>query len=109
MPLCLILIGFVLQLRPKLQRLIFFKISFTTFRRDIEFLFHQGEEEYLKNSFKSQPERWDYEDFEIDIKKDRDFLEELTNTYYDRLLGYLLNEIMDPYLSYSYHKSKSDL
>ena len=26
---------------------------------------------------------------EMDIKKDKDFLEELTNIYFDRLLGYL--------------------
>ena len=64
-----------------------------------------GEEKDLKDSFESMPERWDYEDFAIDIKKDRDFLEELTNSYYDRLLGYLSSAIMSPYSSFSRYKS----
>ena len=46
---------------------------------------------------------------EMDIKKDKDFLEELTNIYFDRLLGYLSSVIMSPYSSYSYHKSKIEL
>ena len=79
------------------------------FLGDIEYFIEMGEEKDLKDSFESMPERWDYEDFAKAIKKNKNFLEELTNTYYDRLLGYLSSVIMSPYSSYSYHKSKIDL
>ena len=80
-------------------------LSQLLFLGDIEYFIEMGEEKDLKDSFESMPERWDYEDFAIDIKKDRDFLEELTNSYYDRLLGYLSSAIMSPYSSFSRYKS----
>ena len=80
-------------------------LSQLLFLGDIEYFIEMGEEKDLKDSFKAQPERWDYEDFAIDIKKDRDFLEELTNSYYDRLLGYLSIVLMSPYSSFSRYKS----
>ena len=79
------------------------------FLGDIEYFLEQGEEAHLKNFFKSQSERWDYDDFAKEIKKSRDVLEELTSTYYDRLLGYLSSAVMSPYSSFSRYRSITKL
>ena len=81
---------------------LFQKLITTFFAGDIEYFLDQGEQDYLKNSFKYQPEKWDYEDFARAIKKkNKDFLEELTNNYYDRLLSYLSSAVNSPYSSFS--------